>query len=327
MSVVLVLWAFFVGGVVCYRKPIMAFIKSRQKALEENYKREAELERSRRISREMEGERSREEREAETKRLADEWKADLDEKIYKHRFNLIQEEKRHTSYDAYGNEDSTWVDWDEVIRLTQDEITQELAEYNDNIFTSGLGYFWRHVILNDPHDSTHYFKGWRAFRETYKPACPATGRTYNRPDDWLTYLCSQVIHVTVEAESENTDVESMTGLEYEQYCKSLFELNGWDVIETPKSGDQGVDLIGTMGDMRLCIQCKRYNKPVGNSAIQQVAAGKVHYNGTYAAVVTNAGFTAAARELASSTEVNLWSTEEFASIVNLDDEDEEDDEE
>jgi restriction system protein len=44
---------------------------------------------------------------------------------------------------------------------------------------------------------------------------------------------------------------------------------------------------------------------VGNSAVQEASAGAVYWNGTHAVVVTNAEFTKAAKQLASSTNVTL----------------------
>ena len=48
---------------------------------------------------------------------------------------------------------------------------------------------------------------------------------------------------------------NMTGIEFEEYCKSILEEVGWEVEDTPTSGDQ-VDLIASIEDVRVCIQCK-----------------------------------------------------------------------
>ena len=61
--------------------------------------------------------------------------------------------------------------------------------------------------------------------------------------------------------------ENMSGDEYEKYCKYILEQRGWEVNITPKSGDQGVDLIASKEYLKVCIQCKRYSKPVGNKAV------------------------------------------------------------
>ena len=75
------------------------------------------------------------------------------------------------------------------------------------------------------------------------------------------------------------------------------DLLWWIAEQTQASNDQGVDLIAQIEDLKVCIQCKRYSNPVANKAVQEVIAGKAFYNGTHAVVVSNAGFTKAAKAL------------------------------
>ena len=58
-------------------------------------------------------------------------------------------------------------------------------------------------------------------------------------------------------------------------------------------------------NLKFCIQCKRYSNPVSNKAVQEVYAGKGFYRGTHAVVLSNAGFTKSARDLAKSSGVIL----------------------
>ncbi len=94
-------------------------------------------------------------------------------------------------------------------------------------------------------------------------------------------------------------------IEYETYCASLLEERGWNTRLTQASGDQGVDVLATKGDIVIAIQCKRYAGAVGNDAVQQVFAGKKHYSAHFAAVVSNGIFSSSARQLAHSTGVLL----------------------
>lgn len=101
------------------------------------------------------------------------------------------------------------------------------------------------------------------------------------------------------------DIENMTGAEYEVYCATLLEGAGWSVIRKGGSGDQGVDLIATIADLRLAVQCKRYGQPVGNKAVQEVSAGRKFEQCDLAMVVSNADYTPSARRLASVLGVRL----------------------
>ena len=56
--------------------------------------------------------------------------------------------------------------------------------------------------------------------------------------------------------------------EYESIVSNMFEILGWDTLITPKSGDQGADIIIEKYNMKFVVQCKLYSQPVGNKAVQ-----------------------------------------------------------
>ncbi len=95
------------------------------------------------------------------------------------------------------------------------------------------------------------------------------------------------------------------GIGYEQFCRARLQAAGWRAHPTPASGDQGADIVARRGRTRLVVQCKRYGKPVGNAAVQEAAAARGYWEADAAAVVSNAGFTPAARKLAAATGVLL----------------------
>ena len=130
--------------------------------------------------------------------------------------------------------------------------------------------------------------------------------------DLIDQKCDEVLTV-----SEAQAVDSMDGVVYEDYCQTILLQAGWDVEHTKASGDQGVDLIAEIEDIKVCIQCKRYSKPVGNKGVQEVIAGKAFYNGTHAVVVSNAGFTKSAKSLAESADVILISDTELEDLETM----------
>jgi restriction system protein len=97
---------------------------------------------------------------------------------------------------------------------------------------------------------------------------------------------------------DRDDVESMSGIDFESLCAQTLVRAGWKASLTSASHDQGVDVLAEFGRVTLVLQCKRYGRPVGNKAVQEVFAAKTHTLATHAAVVSNAGFTPAAIELA-----------------------------
>jgi restriction system protein len=93
-------------------------------------------------------------------------------------------------------------------------------------------------------------------------------------------------------------IDSMTGVEFENYVAARFRQAGWKVSTTAASGDFGVDLISKKDGQCMAVQCKRYGKSVGVSAVQQVVAGAMHHQCTSSMVVSNQEFTKAAKQLA-----------------------------
>lgn len=108
-----------------------------------------------------------------------------------------------------------------------------------------------------------------------------------------------------------SEIEIPVGIEFESYCAGEFRSCGWSVEPTKVVGDQGVDLLAKKESILLAVQCKKHRSPVGNSAVQEVVAGKIHYHADFAVVISNSGFTKSARELAASNEVILLHPEEI----------------
>lgn len=102
------------------------------------------------------------------------------------------------------------------------------------------------------------------------------------------------------------DVDLMNGTEFEEFISLLFRKMGYSTEVTKQSGDQGIDIIVERNRMRIGIQAKCYSNTAGNSAVQEVVAGKSFYNCDKVVVITNNYFTPAAMELAQSNDVILW---------------------
>lgn len=100
----------------------------------------------------------------------------------------------------------------------------------------------------------------------------------------------------------------VNGLEYEYYCADYLKHHGfYNVQVTPASGDFGADIVAYdhRGE-KWVIQCKRYSKPVDNTAVQEVNAAKRHYGATKGAVMTNNRLTDKARQLAWENDIELF---------------------
>ena len=98
---------------------------------------------------------------------------------------------------------------------------------------------------------------------------------------------------------------------YEEECANDLRQKGFQNVEvTRKSADQGIDVIAYKDGLKYGIQCKYYNNPVPNKAVQEAYAGAAFYGCDVAVVMTNSTFSDSATELAHRIGVKLWSSNE-----------------
>ena len=110
-------------------------------------------------------------------------------------------------------------------------------------------------------------------------------------------------------------VDRMKGAEFESFMKEVFEILGYTVEKTKTSGDQGIDLIIKKHFKKIGVQLKRYDHPVGNSAVQEGVAGKKFYKLDKIWVLTNSTFTRSAKELAKANKVELLCRDDLQRLL------------
>jgi len=126
-----------------------------------------------------------------------------------------------------------------------------------------------------------------------------------------------VLHLAVlvyEEIAEPQYREDMSPEEFEHYCAAVLRRAKWRAFVTQASGDQGVDIVAEKRGLRIVLQCKKYAKPVGNRAVQEIAAGVAFAQARRGVVVTTSGYTPAAEALAESNGVLLLHHSELSRI-------------
>ena len=112
-------------------------------------------------------------------------------------------------------------------------------------------------------------------------------------------------------------IDEMDGRSFELFTGDLLFRNGFENIKvTQTSYDFGVDVIAEKDDVKYAIQCKRYNGPIGVSAVQEVIASKSLHDCHVACVLTNSSFTPAAVELAKKNLVILWDRKKLQKFID-----------
>jgi len=113
-----------------------------------------------------------------------------------------------------------------------------------------------------------------------------------------------------------SDIDGMDGHAFEYWCADLLRKLGYrNVMVTPDSGDQGVDIVAEKGGVSFAIQCKCYSSNIGNTPIQEVTAGKSFYHCQVGVVMSNRYFTAGARQLAEVNGILLWDRDKIKEML------------
>ena len=131
--------------------------------------------------------------------------------------------------------------------------------------------------------------------------------------DWMSFVVN-FVDQNISPAIDLADVPPADGIGFEHACADILEKCGWVVTITRASGDQGVDLLAKKEGFIVAVQCKNTTQPVGNAAVQEVYAGRAFYEATAAVVVSRAGFTSSAVQLANRLSVALVDSANLADL-------------
>ena len=121
---------------------------------------------------------------------------------------------------------------------------------------------------------------------------------------------------SIQSHSTKNYDDMMDGHSFELFCAELLRENGFEnVVVTPGSGDQGIDIICRKDDVKYGIQCKCYSKDIGNKAVQEAYSGAQFYKCHVPVVLTNRDFTPSARTAAEKTNVVLWNRQKLEALI------------
>lgn len=119
----------------------------------------------------------------------------------------------------------------------------------------------------------------------------------------FSYILRRLIKFLQYSKSTITEIDKMSGIEFEEYLQEHFRENGYRVSTTSITNDFGADLILKKNGETTIVQAKRYSGKIGNKAVQEIVAAKAHYNAKKAMVITNSYFTSNAIQLAKDNQV------------------------
>ena len=169
---------------------------------------------------------------------------------------MLEERIRLREIDAYGNED--YKKWIGNPPLDLKAIEKNIF-YGSKRFKEGIPYFWEKVILKKFGSMELFFEKWRSYcneNPTIDDEIIGSIRKLET-EDWFVFIASQIEKSClnlIEKNYSNINKENYKkGIRFENHCMEILKQNGWEVKATPNTGDQGVDLIASINDLRICI--------------------------------------------------------------------------
>jgi hypothetical protein len=105
--------------------------------------------------------------------------------------------------------------------------------------------------------------------------------------------------------------KSLRGREFERELGQLFALQGYHVDFTPASGDQGVDLILTKGNVTTIVQCKAHSKPIGPAIVRDLYGTLMASKARSAILASTQGFTKGVYSFSRGKRIELLSLQDI----------------
>jgi len=119
-------------------------------------------------------------------------------------------------------------------------------------------------------------------------------------------------------EIDFNEINSLSGVEFEELVAKKFSDLGFQTYITPKSRDYGADVIVECKDKKVAIQCKRFKNKVNLKAVQEIVSALSYYNADFGIVITNNEFLDSAINLAESNNIELWDNLKLLKFLNND---------
>lgn len=117
--------------------------------------------------------------------------------------------------------------------------------------------------------------------------------------------------------AQAAELDSLSGVEFEEFLAGLFRAQGYAAELTPTSGDYGADLILSKDGQRIAVQAKRYVGSVGVAAVQEALSGMAYYQCHTAWVIATGAFTPNALELAEKSGVKMIGRSAIGNLMAL----------
>src|SRR3989338_2476564 len=113
-------------------------------------------------------------------------------------------------------------------------------------------------------------------------------------------------------------LDNLSGKEFEDFLKWMFEELGYSVELTKATADSGVDLVIKKDKEKIAVQAKRYNRTskISNEVVLKTHGGMAVYKCDKSIIITTSYFTSQARKDAEKLKMELWDRETLSATMD-----------
>jgi len=112
-----------------------------------------------------------------------------------------------------------------------------------------------------------------------------------------------------------TQLDMMTGAEFQDALAKIFQNQGYKITRTPLSNDYGADLILEKFGKKIVVQAKRYEKTVPNRAIQEAHTAKDYFTCDEAWIITQSKLSKNSISMANKLNVKIIDREKLIKLL------------
>ena len=173
----------------------------------------------------------------------------------------------------------------------------------------------RMLVSDVPHKIRNYDEAVKVYLDAY--------------GQWEESECQRKEHERQvrEAEQRQRDVlrrqqrkreqfwQSLDGIEFEQEVAALCRAMSYYVETTPRTGDQGIDLILKQRGKTTIVQCKAHKNPVGPAVVRELYGSMYDYGADSAVLARSGGFTKGVLNFAQDKKITLLDAPELARLA------------
>lgn len=110
---------------------------------------------------------------------------------------------------------------------------------------------------------------------------------------------------------------SLDGHQFEEAVARVFRKQGYQAQVSKQGGDGGIDIVLTMNDHKIAVQCKAHKKQIGPSVARDLYGSMLHFKYAEGMIVSRSGFTLGVEDFVRGKNIKLVNMHDLLKMQNL----------